>query len=191
MTHESLFSPARVADRLEIQDCMYRWCRAVDRLDLDAIRDVFHPDATDDHGPYTGDIEGLIEWIGVRHQPIPFSVHIVSNMLIEFADTDIAVVESYVQTVQHYPVEAKSSLADLAAGSEGEAGKPSQLFSFARYVDRFERRNGAWKIIRRTLVQGQKLIMSPEIATPPSNWPQSRRDRNDFVYQARFEAGLK
>jgi hypothetical protein len=30
------YSPARLADRFMIQDLIYRWCRAVDRLDLRA-----------------------------------------------------------------------------------------------------------------------------------------------------------
>jgi hypothetical protein len=184
------FSPARVADRLEIQEMIYRWCRAVDRQDLAAIRSVFHPDATDDHGAYRGDVEGLIDWIGKRHQPIPFSMHQVTNMLIEFADQDVAIVECYVQTVQHYPPQAKASLAELSGGANGEPDTSSELFSFTRYVDRFERRDAEWKIANRTCVQGLKLIMSPQVATPKANWPTGTRDQNDPIYLARASAGL-
>jgi hypothetical protein len=34
------YSPANLAARAEIQDVMYRWCRAVDRCDWEAIRVV-------------------------------------------------------------------------------------------------------------------------------------------------------
>jgi hypothetical protein len=79
------YSPERIADRMQIQDTMYRWCRSVDRLDFDAMRQVFHPEAVDHHGAFDGGVEGLIDWIGNRHRTIPFSMHAVSNMLIEFA----------------------------------------------------------------------------------------------------------
>jgi hypothetical protein len=91
-TKSDQYSPERLSDRAQIQDLLLRWCRAVDRLDLEAIRGVFHPDAIDHHGAYTGGVDGLIEWIRNRHLTIPFSMHLLGNMLIEFSDSDNAVV---------------------------------------------------------------------------------------------------
>ena len=71
MSPKDAYSPERVADRLQIQDLIYRWCRSIDRLDFDAMRSVFHPDATDTHGAYDGGVDGLIEWIRERHRTIP------------------------------------------------------------------------------------------------------------------------
>ena len=51
------YSPQRIADRLQITDCMYRWCRSVDRLDFKAMSGVFHPGATDNHGIFVGTAE--------------------------------------------------------------------------------------------------------------------------------------
>ena len=126
------YSVERIADRMAIQDVMYKWCRAIDRLDFDGIRAVFHADAIDSHGAYVGGVEGLIEWIRERHKPIPFSSHQISNMLIEFATPDLALVETYVRTLQRYPAEAKASLAQL---SGGQAGKPGVGMDLQNFID--------------------------------------------------------
>lgn len=60
------YSPERIADRMQIQDCMYRWCRSVDRLDFDLMKTVFHPDATDAHGAYDGGVDGLMRPMATR-----------------------------------------------------------------------------------------------------------------------------
>jgi len=186
------YSIERIADRMQIQDVMYRWCRAIDRLDFEEIRAVFHPDATDTHGPYDGGVEGLIDWIRARHQAIPFSMHAISNMLIEFASPDQAFVETYVRTIQQYPPEAKAALAQLAGGREGQAGVGVDLFTGSRYADRFERRNGEWRIARRTLIQDWKQLVevSPNAPKILDHWVSGKRNRQDFVYQERAAMGI-
>ena len=186
------FSPQRIADRMAIQDVMYRWCRSVDRLDFDLMRSLFHPDAVDDHGAYKGGVDGLVDWIRERHRTIPFSAHQLSNMLIEFAGPDIALVETYAHVVQRYPADGKAALAQLSGGQQGAAGTAAVLNSYVRYVDRFERRNGEWRIARRTVVQDWKQIsdLPPGDWKPTSGWPAGRRDREDPLYLARADLGL-
>jgi len=60
MTAADDYSPERLADRAAITDVMYRWCRAVDRLDVEGIRGVFHPDAIDNHGPFIGIVDEVM-----------------------------------------------------------------------------------------------------------------------------------
>lgn len=186
------FSPQRLADRMAIQDAMCRWSRAVDRLDFDLMRSVFHADATDNHGAFKGGVEAMVAWIRERHRAIPFSAHRLGNMLIEFAGPDVALVETYVETIQRYPPEGKAGLAQLAGGAQGTPGMGAVLNSYARYVDRFERRDGAWKIARRTVVQDWKRIsdLPGEEWKPAPDWPAGRRDHDDPVYVARRELGL-
>lgn len=192
MNAKDAYSIERIADRMQIQDVMYRWCRAIDRLDCEEIRAVFHPDATDTHGPYDGGVEGLIDWIRERHQAIPFSMHAISNMLIEFASPDQALVETYVRTIQQYPPEAKAALAQLAGGREGHAGVGVDLFTGSRYADRFERRNGEWRIARRTLIQDWKQLVevSPNAPKILDHWVSGKRNRRDFIYQERAAMGI-
>lgn len=181
------FSPDRLADRAYITEVLHRWSRGVDRLDPDLMRAAFHPDATDDHGHYRGDIEGLIEWIMTRHKTIPFVWHIINNIIIEFAGADVAVVESLCMTIQHYPNASEATVKLLGSGT---AGKPMDLIAFARYADRFERRNGHWKIAARTVIYDSQIINeSPGVSTAP-NLETGRRDRSDFIYRLREQAGL-
>lgn len=184
------YSPERIADRMQIQDCMYRWCRSVDRLDFDLMKTVFHPDATDAHGAYDGGVEGLMDWIRNRHRNIPFSMHAVSNLLVEFAGPDLALVESYVRTTQRYPKEAAQALAQLAGGKAPEGAM--DLLTCSRYVDRFERREGAWKIQKRTLVADWKQVVpvAADAPKPVPGWLSGQRDQEDFIFRERRALGL-
>jgi hypothetical protein len=184
------YSPARIADRMAIQDCMYRWCRSVDRLDFDAMRRVFHPEAVDHHGAFDGDVDGLVAWIRQRHGGIPFSMHAVSNMLIEFAGPDLALVESYVRTTQRYPAEAAQALAQLAGGKAPEGA--TDLLTCSRYVDRFARRDGEWKILERTLVADWKQVVpvAADAPKPVPGWASGQRDQEDFVFRERRTLGI-
>mgnify|MGYP003576867850 FL=1 len=186
------YSPHRIADRMQIQDCMYRWCRAVDRLDYEGMRASFHPDAVDRHGAFDGDIDGLVEWIRGRHAAIPFSMHAVSNMLIEFAGPDRALVETYVRTTQRYPAEARRALDQLAGGRGGSGDGAMDLLTCSRYVDRFERRDGEWKIALRTLVADWKQFVEVPQGQPkpPASQEVGRRNDDDFIYRERRALGI-
>lgn len=192
MNIKDQYTAERIADRMAIQDVLYKWCRAIDRLDGDGMRAAFHPDAIDDHAAYVGGVDGLVKWILQRHKPIPFSSHQVSNILIEFATADLALVETYIRTLQRYPADAKASLAQLSGGQAGREGIGIDLLTASRYVDRFERRNGEWRIAHRTLIQDWKQLMEvPENAPKPQpGWLVGRRDNQDFIYLARAELGI-
>jgi len=186
------YSPERLADRARIQDIMLRWCRAVDRLDLAVMPELFHEDMQDNHGSYRGDRAGMIRWIGERHQSITFSMHLVSNILIEFSNPDLALVETTILSAQRYAPEARESLAQSSGGKLGEPGMATDVTGSARYVDRFERRDGKWKIARRTVVFGWKR-MEPVPADGPAPlpaWEIQRRDGSDFIFRERAALGI-
>lgn len=128
----------RLKDRQAIYDCLMRYCRGVDRLDVDLLKSAYHHDATDDHGIFSGNAWEFAEFlgpfdasIGVRQQ-----THRVDHSLIEFTGPDSAVVESYNLTF----IDAETD-AGMAAATVG-----------GRYLDRFERRAGVWKIAHRLYV---------------------------------------
>lgn len=187
------YSPERIADRFMIQDLMYRWCRAVDRLDKQAMLDIFWPGAIDSHGPYIGHAEGLVEWVLVRHKPIKISSHFLGNMLIEFATPDLALVETYVRTIQQYPPDGKQSLAQLTGGAAGDPESAMDMFTSSRYMDHVERRNGEWRVARRDLIQDWKQIVDVKYKAlqPQEDWIIGQRDGNDFLEQARRKLGLE
>jgi len=187
------YTAQRIADRFAIQDLMYRWCRAVDRLDKQGMLDIFWPGAIDSHGPYIGPAEGLVEWILVRHRPIGTSSHFIGNMLIEFASDDVALVETYVRTIQQYPPEAKQQLAQLTGGASGDPKSAMDMFTSSRYLDRMERRNGEWRIAHRDLIQDWKQIVDVKYPAlvPTEGWIIGRRDGKDQVEVVKKELGIK
>ncbi len=195
MSTEDPYSPARIRDRMMIQDVIYRLCRAVDRRDTEAIRAAYHPDAIDSHGAYVGGVDGYAKFSDERNRTIPFSFHHVSNLLIEFAGEDHALVETYLWSVQRYGPESSASFAQFAgAEAAAEAAKRGiDSLGCHRYVDRFERRNDQWRIVRRTVVFDWRTLL-PLPAVPPvfnPGWTIGQRTPEDWLFQERAAMGLQ
>jgi len=122
-------------DREAIRDCLYRYCRGIDRMDEAALRSAYWPDGTDDHGQYRGSAAGFCDWAMSVLPKVERSIHQIHNVLIDLHD-DSATVESQFSAHQRQP------------GSDGM----QQWDLKGRYLDRFERRNDEWRIFRRTVV---------------------------------------
>ena len=184
---------ARLEDRFQIEQTIRRWARAVDRRDWALVREVFHSDATDDHGMYKGGIDGLIEWLEVRHQCITMSMHVLGNIFIEFPDADSALCETYVVAYQRYdapPGEDQSHIYAALGDDVDPADLPINAMMPARYVDAFEKRSGAWRITQRTTVfEGRYILPGDNAALNPA-WTVGQRDHSDPLYVARRLAGL-
>jgi 3-phenylpropionate/cinnamic acid dioxygenase small subunit len=162
--------------RMEIEKVMLRYARGVDRMHWDEVRACFHPGAGDEHGDVVGSYEDMIAYTIERHKRIPFSQHFLGNSLIEFADTETAIVETYFVAWQKMTGDAASGDTDLDI--------------FGRYLDRFERRQGAWRVARRKVIfDSFRARPSREVPIKP-NWIHGRRDDNDPIYAFRREAGL-
>jgi len=140
----------QLLDRSAIQDALARYARAVDRGNWEELWSVYHGDAVDDHVDYRGDVAGLIAWLRDRFTGADNSMHLLGNCLIEFAGPDLALVETYfVSTRLRPPLEEERR--ELAPG-DAIARQSS-----GRYVDRFERRDGDWRIARRQVVLEARL----------------------------------
>lgn len=118
--------------RADINDALVRFCRGVDRGEAALILSAYHPDGCDDHGSYSGPVAGFIEWVMPMLANFVWSQHYITNTLIEF-DGDKANVETAVQVLMRYE----------------QDGKLFDLVGCGRYLDRFECRDGAWKIVNR------------------------------------------
>lgn len=189
------YTPERLADRAQIQDVMYRWCRGVDRRDFELARSAFHADATDNHGQYNGGVDGLVQWLQHRHRTISMSMHLCANMKIEFGGPDVAVVETYCIAAQRYSAataEGRAVLAAMAGGQERAGTGDTDMMAFARYVDRFERREGEWRIARRAVVHERVAMddVAPDAPGFGADWVVRSRDRDDYLYGVRAAAGV-
>ena len=167
-----------IEDRQAIYDVIVRYCRGVDRSDPDMVSAAFHDDAIDNH---FGVVLPFREAIGTlksaRDAGAPSSkttsMHNICNVLIE-VDGDVARCETYVIVMVRIPREG-AALDWMHAG---------------RYVDRFERRNGEWRIAYRTVVYD--LERFDEVMPAPGDLSQAhyldnavrgRRGLSDYSYQ--------
>ena len=156
-------------DRAAIHDVLMRYCRGVDRCDEELVRSAYHPDAVDDHGYWTGsgwDFAAFIVSDLARRSSA--TTHAVANETITLHG-DAADVESYV-------------FAYLCPSPREDSGVG--LFA-GRYVDRFERRDGEWRIGRRTVVHdwSRRLQVAPgALGLPLDGFAQGRRDRTDPAF---------
>lgn len=119
-----------VRDRLDIVDCINRYCRGVDRLDVELLKTAYHPDAMDDRGAFVGHPSEYIAWLLPILKDAAGTSHNVSNISCEIQG-DTAHAESYVITC----VWSKDGKSVVMGG--------------ARYIDRLERRQGVWALAHR------------------------------------------
>ena len=160
--------------RTAIEDCLKRFARAVDRQDWNAARELYHPDAFDDHGFFKGPPDAFLAHIEKMHAEQDHSMHFNTNVLIDFASPERAFVETYVLVLQRFRAEAPK----VPAGAAGLRNLAS-----ARYLDRFEKRSGEWRVVHRTLVFGdvESAPMQEPLRFPPEFTVQ-RHDMDDPLY---------
>ena len=125
-----------LAARRDIMAACQRYMRAQDRLLPDLHRSAFHEDAYVDCGLYAGPAHGFVDFAQGFLATMKGSQHIIGQHMIEI-DGDAADGEVYF-FAWHRPI---------------ENGEERDLFICGRYVDRYEKRNGEWRIAdRRELI---------------------------------------
>lgn len=174
LTHTRL---SRLLDREEIRDALARYARGMDRHDLDLIASAYHPDARDRHGRFEGD-RHQVGVAASRAHAADYQAHnhLLSNTTFVFEGDDVCHTETYFHIV---------------LSRKGE-NTPNDLLG-GRYLDRFERREGAWLIADRDVVldwRGEHAPVSPEGDHDINRtYPQGRWDREDLSY-VRFGAAI-
>ena len=157
---------AEMADRMEIHQTLMRYCRGVDRADEDLINSAFHPGAIDDHGTPRPATELAYGVARTSHSQL---MHFTGNVLIEL-EGDTAYVESYFMSISPTDVD----------------GKTHTRFRAGRYLDRFERRDGAWKIAHRMVVdEWARLDEVKGVPTEGIGVHQGSRTPDDPIFHIR------
>ncbi len=122
-------------DRDQILQCLHRYARGVDRFDRDLILSAFHPDALDEHGKFVGTPEEFCDWALDMHQNAQLShQHCLLNHTCDL-DGDTAHAETYFMFT-----------------AMNRKGKPLTIGG-GRYIDRLEKRDGAWRIAARVTLR--------------------------------------
>ena len=125
----------RVLSHQAIIELGCRYARGVDRGDAQTINSAFHDDASVVVGAFSGPAREFATSIGVMLDTHSSGVaHTVTNHWIEI-NGDHAVGESYVLAYR---------------GTNGD--DPQDTLTGGRYIDKYERRNGSWKIAHRAFV---------------------------------------
>jgi SnoaL-like protein len=161
----------------QIHEVLMRYCRAVDRDDMSLFESTYWPEAWDDHGIFKGTARELLalnrSGAGVDIMKIRYMHHCICNEYVT-VEGDVAHAESYF--VGHH-------------GCEKEGVRQVYVLG-GRYLDRFERRHGEWRIADRVVACDWES-MAPETAGFwwPSPWVPGLHSTADVVYERWPSAG--
>jgi hypothetical protein len=158
-----------LVDRQAVADVVLRYCRGIDRLDLELVRSCYHADATDEHGTFVGTRDEYVEWVAGVLTRFTGTMHVVANQLIE-VQGDGARSETY-GVAYHWGDPPDDHRRNFATGF--------------RYVDQFARRDDEWRIARRIAVREWTNVVPAEqqlVIPPDRDGRRGRRGHEDAVY---------
>lgn len=121
-------------DKQAITEVLYRYARSCDRADEDMMRSCFHPDSRHRHGRFDGTSSDFVGFAMEIILGVKLERHLMTNVMIEL-DGDTAVTECYYLAYHRQ--------------SDPETGEDEDYWNGGRFIDRFERRNGEWRIAER------------------------------------------
>lgn len=121
--------------REEIRALSGTYMRGLDRLDAPLLRSVFHDDAETDYGFFQGGADAFVAMAMNALKDHAANHHMLGQINLRL-EGDVAFGEVYFQAFHRV----------------SEGGSDVDLFISGRYVDRYEKRGGAWKIAFRAEV---------------------------------------
>ncbi|MBO6657325.1 MAG: nuclear transport factor 2 family protein [Pseudomonadales bacterium] len=122
------------ADKLEIMQLSATYMRGLDRLDGELERAVFWDDAWCSYGTYEGGPDKFVEYCMQALKIHGSNQHMLGQITVELEGEE-AFGEVYYQAYHRI---------------QNEQGEARDMFISGRYVDRYERRDGIWKIAYRS-----------------------------------------
>jgi hypothetical protein len=173
---EPLIDPvAELLAKQSITERIYAYCRGIDRMDRDLTRNLWHPDGTADYSPhYSGDPDGLIDFVWTSHQAFEGHVHHITNVLIELTTPETAVSEA----------QAIIFMREMSGGPQ----QTPPILS-VRYLDRWSYRHGSWAADSRMLVTDSAInleVLPTPYATSDPRPRRSFEDPSYALFQRRF-----
>lgn len=154
--------------RAAIDDALRSYCRGIDRLHPPSIAAAFHAGAAlIDYGPQPLAIETFVDHAVVSlARKFVATQHRISNTTVERNGAK-ALVETYVHATH------------VEATAEGR-----RLHTFVgRYIDRFEERDGVWKIAQRTLRNDWSTVVQMGDPMSGTYQPSGRGDSPDPIWE--------
>jgi hypothetical protein len=153
-----------MTEHAAITDQIYRYCRAMDRMDHELGYSIWHQDGLADYGPevFQGTGRDFVDHVCVQHSHLLHHSHQMSNVIIEI-DGDRAGSESYVTATLRM--------------KRGDVLK--QMTVWSRYVDTWSKREGRWALDKRIAIRDFDEIRD---VTAMYGHEVARRDRTDLSY---------
>ena len=161
-----------LADKQAITELLYRYCRAVDRIDIPLGHSIWHDDAEADYGAdfYQGPGKQVIDVICKSHDGLLSHTHNVTNVIIDL-DGNRAGSEAYVYGTMRMEKD----------------GQLFQLGVWGRYLDQWEKREGRWGIVKRRVAFDHEEIRP---VTTMGRTSIATRRRDDPSYAVLFNGGF-
>jgi SnoaL-like domain len=153
-----------------IQRVLTSYSRGVDRFDFELVRSCYWPDGTDDHGSFVGGVDDFISFVQKSLTRFERTAHFLGNMLIDVdLGRDLARSETYAVAFHRYT---------------DPDGYPTDMWAGLRYVDRFERRGGQWRIRARVCAFDWRRTdrVEGEGGGFAESYVRGVRTRDDVVY---------
>ena len=145
-------------DREEIQYLLNVLAKAVDRCDVDSIKNCYYEDGYEAHHMFNGNAHDFAEYVATELAKIPNVRHELGYPIMTF-DGDKAFAETKYDTVSRVPL---------------DDGRFVDFTNEGRYLDILERRDGGWKIFHRHLIYDatrtqiiDKIVIAGERPPPP------------------------
>jgi ketosteroid isomerase-like protein len=136
---------AKLIAKDEIRELGMLYSRAVDRKDIDLLRELYTADATDTHGDsFDGGAKEYCDFIERSMPYMPYSGHHICNHLIDVdIDTDTGNGEVYALAFHIIP--------------DGKGGQMEDLMA-VRYIDNYRREaDGKWRFSKRVVTYDMKI----------------------------------
>ncbi|MCD9624004.1 nuclear transport factor 2 family protein [Rhabdothermincola salaria] len=158
--------------REEIRDVVKRLARGTDRLDEELMASSYHPDGYDDHNSFRGTGTEFARWVVEVLPHFAATHHFIGDPHFRSIEGDVAQVDTY--CIAHH------------LSRPDDDGRATDMILALRYVDRFERRDGSWRIAHRVCAfdwtyevpfdAGARFVFEDDFTV-------GARDRTDITYR--------
>ncbi len=183
---------AALADRDAIENVLGLYCRAIDRLDLELLKSVYHPDGVDDHGGIHANAhEFASRVIDLLGETCVSTIHTVTHSVIDVRG-DEASAESYYLAV-HVIAAGEGPIARFFGErylaeqrAAGNLDRRHEYVCSGRYLDALAKRDGVWRIARRKMTNEWGACRPESMVAegiPAAFTVTGSRDRSDPVYR--------
>jgi hypothetical protein len=180
-------------DRQAIEHILTTYARAIDRLDVELLKSLYHPGALDTHASFKGSAEEFADFaIDYLRREFTATMHHITHSNINVYG-DAAATESYFYAYHRFEgnFDRVSEFFGKAYAqrcrSDGTLDDGHEFICGGRYIDLFTKRNGEWRIADREITVEWNHVRPASKSEPGSfianNTAPPGRDRDDIIYR--------